>query len=101
MEWTGFGVGRDRPAVERAHHWDELDAALLALIRLVLDDSWSAEQAAEKMAGQVTDESVLRRLRARVVSALAERPTPLAARAAQTMDALFVGRRSIATLAER
>lgn len=69
--------------------WDTTDAALLALIRLVLDDAWSPEQAATHLRARVVDQAVLRRVRARVLNALAERPTPVAQRAARTLDALL------------
>lgn len=73
----------------RTRRWDETDAALLALIRLALDDSWSAEAAAGEMAMRVPDQSVLRRVRVRVENAVAERPTPVALRALRTLDALL------------
>lgn len=69
--------------------WDDVDAALLALIRLVLDDSWSAHRAAAELRAKVPRDAVLRRVRARVLNALAEHPTPVAQRAALTLDAVF------------
>ena len=69
--------------------WDEVDAALLAVIRLVLDDSWSAHRAAAELRAKVPDEAVLRRVRNRVMNAHAKHPTPVAQRAALTLDALF------------
>ena len=78
--------------------WDEVDAALLALIRLILDESWSAQRAAAELRAKVTDESVLRRVRTRVQCALAERPTPIAQRAASTLDVLLGDRDSTPSL---
>lgn len=69
--------------------WGEVDAALLALIRLVLDDSWSAQQAAAELGDKVTDDWVLRIVRIRVQSAFDEHPTPVAQRAARTLDVLL------------
>lgn len=69
--------------------WDEVDAALLALIRLVLDDSWSARRAAAELRAKVPGDTVLRRVRSRVLNALADHPTPVAQRAAATLDELF------------
>lgn len=83
-----------RGRLKGAHQWDEADAALLALIRLILDDSWSAEGAASELRVKVTDESVLCRVRTRVRRALAERPTPMAQRAERTLDVLLDDRGS-------
>ena len=69
--------------------WDDTDAALLALIRLVLDDSWSAQRAAAELRARVADETALRRARTRVRNALAERATPVAQRAELTLDVLL------------
>lgn len=69
--------------------WEEVDAALLALIRLVLDDSWSPRRAAEELRAKVPGETILRRVRARVLNALADHPTPVAQRAAATLDEVF------------
>ena len=68
---------------------DKVDLALLALIRLVLDDSWSPQPAAAELRRQVDDDLVLYRLRARVRNALFERPSPVAQRAAQTLAVLL------------
>jgi hypothetical protein len=69
--------------------WDEVDAALLVLIRLVLEDSWSERRAAAELRAKVPDESVLRGVRTCVARALAERPTPVAKRATRTLDIVF------------
>lgn len=69
--------------------WGPVDAALLTLIRLVLDDGWSAHQAAADLRARVADQSVLHLVRARVRDALAERPTPVAQRAVRTLDVLL------------
>ena len=69
--------------------WHEVDAALLALIRLVLDDSWSAQRAAAELRVKVPADTVLRRVRTRVLNALDEHPTPVAQRAAHTLEALL------------
>jgi len=80
-----FGSNRGRR--EGVPQWGEVDAALLTLIRLVLDDGWSAQRAGLELREKVNDDSVLRRVRIRVHNALAERPTFVAQRAAQTLDA--------------
>lgn len=69
--------------------WGQEDAALLSLIRLVLDDSWSANRAAVELRSRVADEAALHRVRARVRRALVERPTPVAERAARTLDVVL------------
>ena len=69
--------------------WDQTDAALLALVRLILDDSWTAGRAAAELRTRIADDSVLRQLRARVRAAHTDPPTPLEQRAAQTVDRLF------------
>jgi len=71
--------------------WDKVDARLLASIRLVLDDAWSAHRAAADLRVRVADDTVLRRVRTRVRDALADRPTPVAQRAALTLDVLLGG----------
>lgn len=73
----------------QGRRWDEVDTAMLALIRLVLDDSWSAQWAAAALRVRVVDESVIRRVRTRVENALADRPTPVARRAKRTLDVLL------------
>lgn len=93
MDWFNYGRS-DGGRLHGAHQWDRVDAALLALIRLVLDDSWSAQRAATELRVKVTDESVLCRVRTRVRAALAERPTPVAQRAARTLDLLLDDRDS-------
>ena len=80
--------------------WDDVDAAMLALIRLVLDDSWSAKRAASELGLKVRNQTVLRRVRARVRNALAESPTPVAQRAALTLEVLFGGGEGVAVSAE-
>ena len=92
---------RRHPGGSLAGHrrWDDVDAAMLALIRLVLDDSWSAKRAASELALKVRNQTVLRRVRARVRNALAENPTPVARRAALTLDVLFGGAEGISVIA--
>ena len=85
---------KNRGCLNGGRRWDEVDAALLALIRLILDDSWSPQRAAAELRVKVTEESVLCRVRTRVRNALAERPTPVAQRAAQTLDVLLGDRDS-------
>lgn len=84
----------DRHVGERSRRngrrsWDAADVALLALIRLALEDSWSAQRAAAELRLRVTDESVLYRVRARVRNALSDRPTPVAQRCARTLEVLL------------
>ena len=65
---------------------------MLQLVRLVLDDAWTACHAAVQLRQQVSDEAVLRRARAKVAWALAERASSIAERAAATLDvALSLG----------
>lgn len=73
---------RDRIACR----WDQTDAALLALVRLVLDHSWTPDGAAAELRAKVGDDSLLLRVRSRVRAALADHPTPLGLRAAETLD---------------
>jgi len=59
---------------------------MLQLLRLVLDDAWTAVTAAAQLRERVPDERVLRRARAKVAWALAERASEIAERAAATVD---------------
>lgn len=62
------------------------------LVRLVLDDAWTAVTAAIQLRERVQDEAVLHRARARVSLALAEPASSVAERAAATLDrALSLG----------
>jgi hypothetical protein len=63
-----------------------VDAAMLQLVRLVLDDGWTAATAAALLRERVRDEAVLRRARAKVSRVLAERAGTVAERAAATLD---------------
>lgn len=72
----------------RGGRWDEVDTALLALIRLVLDESWSPKRAAAELRMKVP-RTVLLRVRTRVLDARADHPTPVAERAALTLDEVF------------
>lgn len=92
---------RRRPPGSLGGHrrWDDVDAAMLALIRLVLDDSWSAKRAASELGLKVRNHTVLRRVRSRVRNALAESPTPVAQRAALTLDVLFGDAEGVAVIA--
>ena len=79
--------------IVRGGQRDATDAAMVQLVRLVLDDAWSAPAAAASLRARVPDDAILRRARARVAGALAERPSTVAARAAATLDlALRAGR---------
>ena len=72
--------------IARGGRRDAVDAAMVRLVRLVLDDAWSAPWAAAQLREQVPDRAVLRRARARVSSALADRVSTVAERAAATLD---------------
>ena len=65
---------------------DAADAAMLQLIRLVLDDAWTASAAATELWERVPDHAVLRRAKARVTAALTDRPSAVARRAVATLD---------------
>ena len=64
-----------------------VDVAMRVVVRLVVDDAWSAIEAARQLRERVPDESVLRRARARVIRALAERAGLFGQRAVATIDA--------------
>ena len=66
---------------------DAVDRAIAELVRLVIEDTWTAVTAAVQLRGHVSDEAVLRRARSRVGWALAERSSIIAERAAATLDA--------------
>jgi len=66
---------------------DAVDAAIVQLVPLVLDDAWGALTAATQLREQGHDDAVLRRVRARVSWAMAERPSRIAERALATIDA--------------
>jgi len=69
-----------------------VDAAMVHLIRLVVDDGWSAASAGQALSQQVPDQAVLRRARARVQRAMAESVTPVGKRAVATLQvALSIG----------
>jgi hypothetical protein len=66
---------------------DAVDRAIAELVRLVVEDTWTAVTAAVQLGRQVSDEAVLRRARSRVGWALAERSSIIGERAAATLDA--------------
>lgn len=76
--------------IARGRRRDAVDLAMFRLMRLVLDDAWSAPSAAAQLRELVPDQTVLRRTRARVSSALADRASTVAERAVATLD-LAVG----------
>jgi hypothetical protein len=59
---------------------------MLRLVRLVLDDAWSAAEAAATLRQMVPDDTVLYQLRSRVRRALAERTSPAGERASATLE---------------
>ncbi len=69
-----------------ARRLDAVDAAILHLVRLVLDEGWTVAEAAAVLCQQVPDVAVLRRARVRVRRTLAERTGPAGQRAAATLD---------------
>ncbi len=72
------GGGRRRDPVERA---------IVELVRLIVDDTWTAVAAGVQLRRHVGDEAVLRCARSRVGWALAERSSVIGERAAATLDA--------------
>ncbi len=76
--------GRSLPGARR-RDWDAVDATVLQVVRLVLDDGWTAQEAAAEVRRGVSDQFVLRRAWARVERALAERRSAIAVRAAATL----------------
>lgn len=65
---------------------DPVDTAIVQLVRLVLDDSWSASTAAIVLCDLVEDQAVLRRARTRVAWAAADRASHVTERALATLD---------------
>ena len=69
------------------HRHSRLDAAVLDLVRIVLDPCWTAETGAEELLGFVDhDERLLRMVRARVARNLLTRPTQADRRAGETLE---------------
>jgi hypothetical protein len=58
---------------------------MLHLVRLVLDDRWTADAAAVRLSQTVRDPAVLRHMSFRVRRALDDRPSTIAERAAITL----------------
>ena len=78
-------VGRHRPSTE---------TAVLHVVRVALDETWSPRVAADRLLERVDgDLAVLRRARARVLRGASERPGGITERALVTLDlALRAGR---------
>lgn len=71
-------AGRHRPST---------DTALLQVVRMALDETWSPGVAANRLLERVDgDLAVLRRARARVLRGASERPTRISERALVTLD---------------
>ncbi len=66
---------------------DAVDSAMRRLVALVVDDAWNLTFAAAQLREAVQDDAVLRRARARVAWALAERVSAIGERAVATIDA--------------
>ena len=64
-----------------------IDRAMLALVRLVHDDRWTDLDAAAELRRQGHHEEALALARARVISALADRPSVYGDRAVAILDA--------------
>jgi hypothetical protein len=76
-----------RPSPDR-RPTGRLENALALLFRTVRDDAWQPDAAGHLLlAHGCADPSTLRLMRARVSRRLLERPTPLAQRAALTLEA--------------
>lgn len=72
--------------VRRGRRRDAADTAIAQLVPLVLDDAWTAVTAAAQLRGRPYDDVVLRRARARVLSASPGRASNVARRAVETLD---------------
>ncbi len=59
---------------------------MVHLVRLVVDETWTAASAGAALSRQIPDMAVLRRAQARVLRALAEGVTPAGQRAAATLE---------------
>ena len=66
---------------------DGVDVAMAHLVRLVVDEAWTAQDAAARLLGRVRQRAALRRLRTKVVLAQIERPGRFGERAIATLDA--------------
>jgi hypothetical protein len=73
-----------RALMTTARRRSDADRGMAVLVRLVLDDAWHPVRSAHRLRDEVADPRVLRYMAARI-SALAERPSPLATRAAATV----------------
>jgi len=78
-------ANHDHGVVGRPH--TRTDAAVLHVIRVVLDEAWSPSFGANRLLEQVDgDLGVLRRARARVLRGATERSTGITERALVTLD---------------
>ena len=78
-------VGRHRPST---------DTAVLEVVRIALDETWSPRVAANRLLERVDgDLAVLRRARARVLRKATDRPSGITARALVTLDLALSTRR--------
>jgi hypothetical protein len=71
-----FEYARDRRRCGRVTpRWNQTNAALLAVVGLILDHSWTTDRAATELREKVGDDSVPRRATGRVRAAFAEYPS--------------------------
>ena len=77
-------VGRTRHARTAAGR--VVDSVMVLLVRLTVADEWSAEGAATQLREKAGDDAVLRRVRARVSLAMADRPSVVGERALAILD---------------
>lgn len=73
--------------VGRARQWSAVDRAMVHLVRLALAEDWDQTAASTRLRETVGDARVLRRMATRVESALADRASEVAQRAASTLRA--------------
>jgi hypothetical protein len=73
--------------VQGRNRFSSVDVAMAQVIRLAIDDASSADAAATRLRLRVRSDSVLRRVRARLVWELVERATPVGRRAVAILDA--------------
>jgi hypothetical protein len=82
---------RDRAEPQRLDRRSD-DVAMLHLVRMVLDEGWSAPVAARRLLDLVDgDRRLLHRARARVVHAATERASAVTKRALTTLDLAIRG----------
>jgi hypothetical protein len=85
-------LGRGTASGQPRRRFTPVDAAMVHLVRLVVDEGWTAARAGEALSRQIPDTAVLRRARARVQRALVEGVTPVGNRAVATLEvALAIG----------